>query len=59
VKVEVFGPISQSVQDGEGLKVNAVKRAAPFKVTQDDVEHISNLFFCGRIRKCFRKASLI
>ena len=36
-KVEVFGPISQSVQEGEGLKVNAVKRAAPFKITQDDV----------------------
>jgi len=38
------GPISQSVQDGEGLTVNAVKRAAPFKVTQYDVEHIKCLF---------------
>jgi len=54
--------------------VNAVKRVAPFKVTQDDNEHIACLFetlptelsegqmqlsFCRGIQKCFRKDNLI
>jgi len=43
-KVEVIGLIFQSVQDGEGLKVNAVKGMAAFKVTEGDTEHI-NCFF--------------